>query len=307
MMFLKVDLKRKLLAIALTMVMAISCLFGVLFIRVNAAEIAISDLVTVSGDAIVKGVPQQYVMKNDGDDGTLAGTSVGDTGLYIESTKADSAGYTVALNGIFTGSTGMMLAFPGEGFWNGQMRSVIITVSSLSDPNETFDILFEGEWGMNATVAYEWEGQTLYRSRSQYNGNNYDSTTGEEDQVWRYQKAEHFFYPAAGCYNTAGTTADPRRTASYLGLEMTEEGALNVIFMANTNWGGRSRNVRTDHGCAGRQHAEPAAPRFVCGRIHDQLCGFGSGKRQDDRYADRFDRIGRTARRIHERHNVYVE
>ena len=150
-------LKRKLLAIALTMVMAVSCLFGVLFIRANAAEIAISDLVTVSGDAIVKGVPQQYVMKNDGDDGTLAGTSVGDTGLYIESTKADSAGYTVALNGIFTGSTGMMLAFPGEGFWNGQMRSVIITVSSLSDPNETFDILFEGEWGMNATVAYEWE------------------------------------------------------------------------------------------------------------------------------------------------------
>lgn len=243
MMFLKVDLKRKLLAIALTMVMAISCLFGVLFIRVNAAEIAISDLVTVSGDAIVKGVPQQYVMKNDGDDGTLAGTSVGDTGLYIESTKADSAGYTVALNGIFTGSTGMMLAFPGEGFWNGQMRSVIITVSSLSDPNETFDILFEGEWGMNATVAYEWEGQTLYRSRSQYNGNNYDSTTGEEDQVWRYQKAEHFFYPAAGCYNTAGTTADPRRTASYLGLEMTEEGALNVIFMANTNWGAPYKKV----------------------------------------------------------------
>ena len=242
-MFSKIDLKRKLSAVVLTMVMAVSCLFGVLFIRANAAEIAISDLVTVSGDAIVKGVPQQYVMKNDGDDGTLAGTSVGDTGLYIESTKADSAGYTVALNGIFTGSTGMMLAFPGEGFWNGQMRSVIITVSSLSDPNETFDILFEGEWGMNATVAYEWEGQTLYRSRSQYNGNNYDSTTGEEDQVWRYQKAEHFFYPAAGCYNTAGTTADPRRTASYLGLEMTEEGALNVIFMANTNWGAPYKKV----------------------------------------------------------------
>ena len=85
-MFSKIDLIRKLSAVVLTMVMAVSCLFGVLFIRANAAEIAISDLVTVSGDAIVKGVPQQYVMKNDGDDGTLAGTSVGDTVLYIEST-----------------------------------------------------------------------------------------------------------------------------------------------------------------------------------------------------------------------------
>ena len=237
-------LKRKLLAIALTMVMAVSCLFGVLFIRANAETFEISDLVTVTGDAQVKEAPQQYVMKNDGSDGTPAGTSVGDTGLYIESTKADSpTGYTVSLNGIFMGSTGMKLAFPGESFGGGRYRSVVITVASVSNPKETFDVLFQGGWGMLASVEFEWEGQTLYRSRSIYNGAGYNSTTGEEGQKWRYEKAQHYYFPEAGRYDEAGTQASPRRTTTYFGLEMTEENALNVILMANTNWGAPYKKV----------------------------------------------------------------
>ena len=194
-----------------------------------------ADLVTVTGDAQVEETPRQYVLKNVSNDGKPAGTAVGDTGLYVASTKDDSAdGYTVALNGIFTGSVGMQIAFPGEGFWDGSYREAVMTVTSVTDPEETFQLHLDDTWGMYAYVTFEYEGQTLTRSRSKYYGDGFDQVTGADGADWLYYKdTDSYYFPAMGVFQDAGTAADPRRETSYFGLEMTDDGALNVILMAN--------------------------------------------------------------------------
>ena len=124
-----VSKKKTLLSCLLAACMGLSALAGGLLIKADAESIGISSLVTVTGDAQVEATPRQYVLKNAGKDGTEAGSAVGDTGLYVASTEDDSAGYSVALNGIFTGSVGMQIAFPGEGFWDGSYREAVMTVT----------------------------------------------------------------------------------------------------------------------------------------------------------------------------------
>ena len=194
-----------------------------------------ADLVTVTGDAQVEETPRQYVLKNASNDGKPAGTAVGDTGLYVASTEDDSAdGYTVALNGVFTGSVGMQIAFPGEGFWDGSYREAVMTVTSVTDPEETFQLHLDDTWGMYAYVTFEYEGQTLTRSRSKYYADPFDPVTGADGADWLYYKdTDSYYFPAMGVFQDAGTAADPRRETSYFGLEMTADGALNVILMAN--------------------------------------------------------------------------
>ncbi len=236
---------KKLLVCLLAAAMGASALAGGMLLDANAEAVGISSLVTVTGDAQVESAPKQYTLKNDGDDGTLAGTAVGDTGLYVTSTNDDSAdGYSVALNGVFHGSVGMYLAFPGEGFWDGTYREAVMTVTSVTDPDETFRLHIDGSWGTTGYVTYEYEGQTLTRSRSQYYGTNFNSQTGEDEVIsidnnsaYLYTQSSHYFYPIIGNFDAVGSDADPARTACYLGLEYTEEGALNVIMMANSNWG----------------------------------------------------------------------
>ena len=194
-----------------------------------------ADLVTVTGDAQVEETPRQYVLKNASNDGKPAGTAVGDTGLYVASTEDDSAdGYTVALNGVFTGSVGMQIAFPGEGFWDGSYREAVMTVTSVTDPEETFQLHLDDTWGMYAYVTFEYEGQTLTRARSKYYADPFDPVTGADGADWLYYKdTDSYYFPAMGVFQDAGTAADPRRETSYFGLEMTADGALNVILMAN--------------------------------------------------------------------------
>ena len=236
---------KKLLVCLLAAAMGASALAGGMLLNANAAEVGISSLVTVTGDAQVESAPKQYTLKNDGD-GTPAGTAVGDTGLYVTSKNDDSAdGYSVALNGVFHGSVGMYLAFPGEGFWegNGNYREAVMTVTSVTDPEETFQLHIDGSYGTSGYVTYEYEGQTLTRSRSQYYGSDFDSQTGEDRVIsiddgsaYLYTKSSHYFYPLVANFQNAGNDAGPTRTACYLGLEYTEEGALNVIMMTNSNW-----------------------------------------------------------------------
>ena len=235
-----IGLKKKLLVCLLAAAMGASAVTGGVLLDASAESVALTNLVTVTGDAQVQTAPQQYKLKNNGKDGTPAGTAVGDTGLYVASTKDDSAdGYTVALNGIFTGSVGMQIAFPGEGFWDGSYREAVMTVASINDPAEQFQLHLDDVWGMYAYVTYDYEGQTLVRSRSKYYGDPFDPVTGSETGDWLYYKdTDSYYFPVMGVFQDAGTKADPRRETSYFGLEMTADGALNVILTANKgDWG----------------------------------------------------------------------
>lgn len=196
---------------------------------------------SVSGDAQLLSSPQQYTMKNDSKESvTLAGTKVGDTGLYIQSTANKSPdGYTVDVNGIFKGSTGMYLAFPGEGFGDGaEYREVVITVASVTDPDEKFNVHLYGQWDTSADVSFDYNGTTLWRSRSIYPvWDGYDFATGADNQVWNYTKSTHYYYPKVGDYQNNPTSMEPWHSATYFGLEMRDNGVLNVVLMAN---GGQS-------------------------------------------------------------------
>ena len=202
-----------------------------------------SELVTVTGDAKVESAPKQYTLKNTAQDGTPAGTAVGDTGLYVTSTKDDSAGYSVALNGVFTGSVGMYVAFPGEGFWNDSYREAVMTVTSITDPEETFQLHIDGSWGTSGYVTYEHEGQTLIRSRAKEYKAPFNQETGEDAADWLYTKSPDYMYPIMSNFDAASTDASPMRNACYIGLEYTEDDVLNVIMTANTNWGAPYKRI----------------------------------------------------------------
>ena len=111
-----VILKRKLLAIVLTMVMAVSCLFGLLFMKANAESVNTTELISVSNGASVE-ASKKYTLKNEVS-GNPAGTQVGQAGLYVNAPEDPNADYTVDFNGIFTGSFGMKIHFPNEGCWS---------------------------------------------------------------------------------------------------------------------------------------------------------------------------------------------
>ena len=192
---------------------------------------------SVSGDAQLLSSPQQYTMKSDSKESvTLAGTKVGDTGLYIQSTANKSTdGYTVDVNGIFKGSTGMYLAFPGEGFGDGaEYREVVITVASVTDPDEKFNVHLYGQWDTSADVSFDYNGTTLWRSRSSYPiWEGYNFETGADNREWNYTKSTHYYYPKVGDYQNNPTSAEPWHSATYFGLEMRDNGVLNVVLMAN--------------------------------------------------------------------------
>ena len=240
-----VSKKKTLLSCLLAACMGLSAFAGGMLLKADAESIGISSLVTVTGDAQVEATPRQYVLKNNSNDGKPAGTAVGDTGLYVASTKDDSAdGYTVALNGIFTGSVGMQIAFPGEGFWDGSYREAVMTVTSITDPEETFQLHLDDVWGMYAYVTFEYGEETLTRSRSKYYGDSFDQVTGADNADWLYYKnTSDYFFPVMGVFQDAGSEADPRRETAYFGLEMTADGALNVILTSNTNWGAPFKRV----------------------------------------------------------------
>ena len=211
-----VSKKKTMLACLLAAALGASTCAGGLLLKADAESVGISSLVAVTGDAQVETAPRQYKLKNNSNDGKPAGTAVGDTGLYVASTKDDSAdGYTVALNGIFTGSVGMQIAFPGEGFWDGSYREAVMTVTSITDPEETFQLHLDDVWGMYAYVTFEYGEETLTRSRSKYYGDSFDQVTGADNADWLYYKnTSDYFFPVMGVFQDAGSQADPRRDYS---------------------------------------------------------------------------------------------
>ena len=68
-----------------------------------------------------------------------------DPGLYVVAPEDKSLPYGVTLNGIFTGSTGIKAYFPGEGFW-GPMTETVVTVASVANPDDSFQVHVGGQW-----------------------------------------------------------------------------------------------------------------------------------------------------------------
>ena len=235
-----IGLRKKVFVCLLAFAMCISMLAGGMLIKANAASVSVTDLVTVTGDAQAESAPRKYKMNGTQDE-------VGDTGLYIAS-QANGAGYTVNVNGIFTGSVGMQIAFPGEGYWsNGIYRKAVITATSITDPAETFDLILEGSWGTEASVGFEWEGTQLYRTRGAYTGSGYTSDenklygredegllyTGAEGANYLYHKSDSsYFFPTTGNFADTNVSAtNPAQSAMYIGLEMQEDGTMNAVLL----------------------------------------------------------------------------
>ena len=217
-------LKRTLLVIALTMVMAVSGLFGVLFIRANAESVNTTDLISVSNGASVE-ASKKYTLKNEVS-GNPAGTQVGQAGLYVNAPDDPQADYTVDFNGVFTGSFGMKIHFPNEGYWN-YYKKAVFTVTSATDSSVFFTVTLERQYQQWGYVNYIWNGQTLWRTANSYA----DNST--------------LYYTESGCKNADSaqygpfmghySDSDGGWKEGYLGIEMQEDGAINVVLYSTHN------------------------------------------------------------------------
>lgn len=210
-MIYKAHLKRKLLAIVLTMFMPIFCLCGVLFIKANAEEISVTSFVSVSEGATAE-ANKSYTTKD------TSYTSA--SGLYINAPQDKTLGYTVEFNAIFTGSTGMKVYFPGEGFWS-ITNELVFTVASVSDPDSSFEIHIGGTWQHYGYVKYNWKGEYLYRTINSHA--NSDIRYYTENGVKNTNSAQ--YAPVPGHFNDS----DFGRWTAYIGLEMEEDGIFNVV------------------------------------------------------------------------------
>lgn len=154
-------LKKKLLIGVLTAALCASTCAGGLLIEANAEGVDAADLVTATGGATVTAA-KSYT--------TSAGDFTTPAGLYIAAPDDKSLSYGAELNGIFTGSTGIKAYFPGEGFW-GAAAQTTITVTSVADIGEKFQVHIGGEWQRYGYVTYDWNGETLYRTVNSYADN----------------------------------------------------------------------------------------------------------------------------------------
>ena len=102
-------------------------------------------------------------------------------GLLIEANAASAdavdlvtvtGGATVTAAKSYTTTAGDYTTayFPGEGFW-GTTAQTTITVTSVADAGETFQVHIGGEWQRYGYVTYDWNGETLYRTVNSYADN----------------------------------------------------------------------------------------------------------------------------------------
>lgn len=211
-------LKKKLLIGVLTAALCASTCAGGALIKANAASVVAADLVTVTGGATVAAA-KSYT--------TTAGDYTTPKGLYIAAPSDKSLSYGVELNGIFTGSTGIKAYFPGEGFW-GATTQTTITVTSVADAGETFQVHIGGEWQRYGYVTYDWNGETLYRTVNSYEGN--DTYYYREDNVKDIGSAQYL--PIQGWMESDGGRLEP-----YIGFEMQADGTFNVVLVSGHSAG----------------------------------------------------------------------
>ena len=215
-------MKKRLTVFALAMAMFASILCGVLFIGARAENMSTANLVTVSDPSTVTPAKKYTMLANSTNNTAQAGEEVGGAGLYIDVPEANAGGYNVDINGVFTGSTGFKVRFPGEGWWNDSSKEVIVTVASVSDPASRFQIHLSGPWQQYAYVTYEWAGQTLYRT-----ADTHDRTDWGYPGYFDYEKY-HYSYAACADYNLIylpvignfdAEASSDREFSGYIGIE----------------------------------------------------------------------------------------
>lgn len=211
-------LKKKLSIGVLTAALCASTCAGGLLIEANAEGADAADLVTVTGGATVTAA-KSYT--------TTAGDYTTPKGLYIAAPSDKALSYGVELNGIFTGSTGIKAYFPGEGFW-GTTAQTTITVTSVADAGETFQVHIGGEWQRYGYVTYDWNGETLYRTVNSYAS---ESTYYyQESNVKNTGNAQYL--PIQGWMESDGGRSEP-----YIGFEMQADGTFNVVLVSGHSAG----------------------------------------------------------------------
>ena len=197
-----IGLKKKALVCLLAAAMGASALAGGILLDANAAEVSTTALVTATEGTTVTG-GKSYT--------TAAKDFTTSEGLYVAAPEDKSLSYGVTLNGIFTGSTGIKAYFPGEGFWN-PMTETVVTVTSVANPDDSFQVHVGGQWQRYAYVTYDWNGQTLYRS--------IDSSAASDTYYYTESGVKNIdavqYLPIQG--NMSGDVAS--RAVAYFGFEM---------------------------------------------------------------------------------------
>ncbi len=205
-----IGLKKKALVCLLAAAMGASALAGGILLDTNAAEVSTTALVTATEGTTVTG-GKSYT--------TAAKDFTTSEGLYVAAPEDKSLSYGVTLNGIFTGSTGIKAYFPGEGFWN-PMTETVVTVTSVANPDDSFQVHVGGQWQRYAYVTYDWNGQTLYRS--------IDSSAASDTYYYTESGVKNIdavqYLPIQG--NMSGDAAS--RAVAYFGFEMQADGVFNV-------------------------------------------------------------------------------
>lgn len=89
--------------------------------------------------------------------------------------------YKFSFNGVFKGDTNILWSVPGESKTAGETKRVVFTVTSVSNPQDTFRVVWQSPWQSTNYVGYTYPGrdgavpQTLYRAADPtYNTNNDD-------------------------------------------------------------------------------------------------------------------------------------
>ena len=238
-MFAKIGMKKRLLVAALAMAMVVSCVCGLFSIGANAADEGAFDtaqLVTVTaGDATVSAATAYKKVNSE--------QTLGDAGLYIASQTMNTP-YAFNINGVFKGSAGMKFRLPAEGYWDdgdSDGTEVVVTVRSISSPDDAFEIHFVEKAFTVAYVEYERQGQTLYRSRhtrwsAEYDGGDYLYTHALCTNVDESQ-----YSPVIGNYGAGEGNAAFNQ--GYIGVEYDGNGVYDIVLNGRPDDGSNRKKI----------------------------------------------------------------
>ena len=92
--------------------------------------------------------------------------------------------YKFSFNGVFKGDTNILWSVPGESKTAGEAKRVVFTVTSVSNPQDTFRVVWQSPWQPTNYVEYTYPGrdgavpQTLYRAADPTYNTNGDGVQG---------------------------------------------------------------------------------------------------------------------------------
>ena len=227
-----IGLKKKMLVCLLAAAMGASALAGGILLDTNAAEVSTTALVTVTNATVT---PNKKYMLN-------AGTETGREGLYV-APATENTPYQTDINGVFSGSFGMKFRFPGEGFWYQEgvntTAEIVVSVSSVAVPDAKFEIHLGNKSQTFAYVTYDWQGQTLYRSRHSRWNDDFDGGEYLYTETLCTDTGWSQYRPNIGNF---GNEVDATQSG-YLGIEAEADGIYNVVLYGCATAGPNRKKV----------------------------------------------------------------